>query len=105
MLPPGSPEPVQEIALPLDFKGVAACLWRDPSPTAAIKAPMEPMQLKMMAEPAVAMMCTSCIVQDETMGVTYMDMVTTSVGRVALRSSYMAVHPPRSTIEDVTDLP
>ena len=66
---------------------------------------MESIQPEMMAEPVVAMMCTTRIVQDETMGVTYMDMVTTSMGTVALRSSHMVAHPHRPTIEDVTEPP
>ena len=32
----------------------------------------------------MAMMSTSCLVTDEATGVTYMDTITTSVGRVAL---------------------
>ena len=63
------------------------------------------MQPEIMVEPAIATMCTSNIIQDETMGVTYMDMVTTSVGRVALSSSHMVTCPPGPTTEDVTDLP
>ena len=105
MSQPRSPEPVQEIIPPPGFKVVAACLQRDSLPMATIKAPMEPMQLEMMAEPAVATMCTGHIIQDETTGVTYMDTVTTSMGRVALRSSCLMDHPPRPTIEDATDLP
>ena len=89
-----SPEPVQEIAPPPGFMGVVACLQMDPLPTAAIEAPMEPMQPEIKAEPVVATMCTSCIIQDETMGVTYMDTVTTSMGRVALSSSCMVACPP-----------
>ena len=65
---------------------------------------METIQLQMMAEPAVAMMCTTCIVQDETTGVTYMDTVTISVGRVALGSSCIVANPHRPTIEDITDV-
>ena len=62
------------------------------------------MQPEILAEPAIATMCTSCIIQDETMGVTYMDMVTTSMGRVALSSSQMTTCSPGPTIEDVTNL-
>ena len=85
--------------------GVVACLQWDPSTKAAIKAPMIPMQPEIMVEPVIATMCTSCITQNETMGVTYMDIVTTSVCRVALSSSHMVACPPRPTIEDVTNLP
>ena len=71
---------------------------------ATIEVPMEPMQLSIMVEPAVAAMCTSHIIQDETMRITYMDVVTTSIGRVALSSSCLVVCPPRPTIEDITNL-
>ena len=73
------------------FMGVVACLWRDPLPMAVIKAPMEPMQPEILEEPVIATMCTSCIVQDETMGVTYMDMVTTSMCRLALSSHHVVM--------------
>ena len=53
---------------------------RDPLPVTALKAPVVPLQLEMPIKPAIAMMCTSCIVQDEVMGITYMDTVTTSMG-------------------------
>ena len=105
MSPPKSPKLVQEIAPLPGFMGVVACLWRDSSPMVTIKAPMEPMQLGIMAESAVAAMYTSCIIQDETRGVTYMDTVTTSVGRMALSSSHLVACPPGPTIEDVTNLP
>ena len=44
----------------------------------------------MLVEPMVMTMYAAHIVQDEVTGVTYMDTVTASVGRVALRN-----HPPR----------
>ena len=45
-----------------------ACLQRDPLPATTFEVPLEPMQLEAMVKPTVAMMCTSCIVQDEAMG-------------------------------------
>ena len=71
---------------------------------ATIEAPIEPMQPEILVEPAIATMCTSCIIKDEAMGVTYMDMVTTSMGMVALSSSHVATCSPGLTIEDVTNL-
>ena len=50
----------------------------------ALKAPLEFTQPKVVIEPAVATMCTSPVVQDKASGVSYMEMVTTSVGWVAL---------------------
>ena len=61
-----------------------AYLWRDPLPVTTFEVPPEPLQLEVANEPTVAMMCTSCILQDEAMGMMYMDTVTTSMGQVAL---------------------
>ena len=52
----------------------------DGLPLIASEAPLEPMKPEVIVEPTVAMVCASCIVQDEATGITYMDMVTTSVG-------------------------
>ena len=78
--PPRSPEPMPEFALPPGFKEVMACLQREPLPLTASEVPMEPMQPEVIVEPVVAMVCASHTVQDEAMGITYMDTVTTSVG-------------------------
>ena len=72
--PPRPLEAAQEVAPHPSFKEVTACLQRDPSPATAFKVPPEPLQLEVTIEPAVAMMCTSCIVQDEAMGIIYMEM-------------------------------
>ena len=48
------------------------------------KVPPDPLTLEVILAPAVAMMSTSCIVRDGMTGVTYMDTVTTLVGRVTL---------------------
>ena len=70
----------------------------------ALEVPPESLQLEMTIEPAVATMCTSCIVQDEATGITYMDTITTSVGQVALGGPHLATQTPRPTIEDITNL-
>ena len=54
--------------------------------------------------PTVAMMYATCIVQDEATGVTYMDTVTTLVGRMALGNPCMAANLQGPTVEDITDL-
>ena len=61
-------------------------------------------QQEVMSAPGVATMCTSCIVKDKVMGFTYMDMVTTSVGRVALSGPNRRPQPMGPKIKDVTDL-
>ena len=91
-----SPLPMQEVAPPLGIKEVMACLQRDPLPVTTFEVTLEPKQPEAMVEPTVATMCASHIVQDEAMGITYMDMVTTSVGQVALGSSCLAAHNPQT---------
>ena len=51
------------------------------------------------------MMYATHIVQHEATGITYMAMVTASVGRVALRNPHMVATLPGPTVEDITDLP
>ena len=101
---PGSPEPPHVVALPPGFKKVMACLQEDPSPVIALEVPLEFTQPEVVIEPAVAMMCASHVVQDEASGVTYMEMVTTSMGWVALDSACPVVQNPQLTIRDITNL-
>ena len=56
-----------EVYLPPGFKEVMACLQRDPSHLTASKAPLEPMHPEAIVKPTVAMVCASCILQDEAM--------------------------------------
>ena len=83
---------------------MTACLQRDPLSSTASKAPQEPLQPEAIVEPAVATLCASHIVLDEAMGITYMDMATTFVEQVALRSSCPVAQTPRLIIEDVPNL-
>ena len=55
--------------------------------------------------PIVAMVYTTHMVQDKATMVTYMDMVTALVGRVALRSLHMVAKLQGPTLQDITDLP
>ena len=96
---------MQDVALPVGFKEIMACLQRDLSPATTFEVPLEPTQPETMVKPVVATVCASCIVQDEAMGITYMDTVTTSMGQVALGCSCPAAQTPGLTTEDVTDLP
>ena len=53
--------------------------------------------------PGIASMSSSHIVKGELMGVTYMDTVTTSVGRVTISSLGLEAFSTSPTIEDITD--
>ena len=60
--------------------------------------------IEVILAPAVAMMSTSCIMRDEVLGVTYMDTVTTLVGRVTLSSPKQETSAQGLTIQDIMDL-
>ena len=90
---PGSPKPKPKIVLPLGFTGVSACLMRNLPSSAPIEAPQEIRQPYALVGPTVAMMYTTHIVQDEATGVTYLDTVTTSIGRVALGNPHIGGQP------------
>ena len=57
-----------------------------------------------MLAPGVATMSASNIMKHEATGVTYMDTVTTSVGRVALSGPEQETLAQGPTIQDITDL-
>ena len=61
------------------------------------------MPLELVTAPGIASMSSSCIVRDELTGVTYMDMVTTSIGRVAISGPGQEASPTGPTIEDIMD--
>ena len=102
--PPRFPKPRLEIPHLPDSRELSPACGKIYHPHLPLEPPMETIQPEVMVKPSMATMCTTHIVQDETTGVTYMDTVTTSMGRVALGSSHMVAHSPRPTIEDVTDL-
>ena len=105
---PTSPTRVLDVAWhvtpPPGFQGVTACLRRSPSPKKAHDIPPDPLQITAVLEPTMAMMSASCIIMDEATGVTYMDTITTSVGRVALSGPEQGTPSRGPIIEDITDL-
>ena len=83
-LPTQELEVIQQATLPSSFLGVTVCLRRDQSLEGAHEVTPDPLAVGVMSAPGVVTMSTSHIMKDEVTGVTYMDMETTSVGRVAL---------------------
>ena len=102
---PVSPEPMPKVAPPMGFKGVVDCLLRESPLLALVEAPPEIRQPDMLMEPTVTTMYTTHIIQEKATGVTYMDMVTASVGRMVLRNPCMAATLPGPTVGDITDHP
>ena len=101
--------PVQALAVirpttpPCGFAGVTACLWTPEPSGMASEAPHDTLSLGVVATPKNLHHNISHIIRDEAMGVTYMDMVTTSIGRVALSGPDQEASSQGPTIEDVTN--
>ena len=85
------------------FAGVTACLQMPEPLEMASEVPCGTVSIGVMVTPGISTMSTSCIIRDEATGVTYMDTVTTSIGRVALSSPDSEASSQGPTIEDVTD--
>ena len=90
--------------LPPGFLGVTACLQRAKLTEGVCKVPQDPLMIEVISVPAVATISTSHIVRHEVTGVTYMDTVTTSVGRVTLSGPKQETSAQGPMIQDVTDL-
>ena len=109
MEPMKTPSSLQELEVACQwtptpsFLEVFSCL-RDPLPEEILDTTPIPVAVGMMTAPGVATMSASHVVLDEATGVTYMDMVTTSVGKVTLSSPGGKIPMPGPKIEDVTDL-
>ena len=108
--PHETPSPTQEleviwqVTMTPSFLGVTACLRRDQSPEGVHKVSPNLLAVGVMSAPGVATMSTSHIMKNEVTGITYMDMVTTSVGRVALSGPEQETPAQGPKIEDITDL-
>ena len=61
---------------------------------------MGTMSIGLVMTPGISSVSSSCVVKDNTMGLVYMDTMTTSVGRVILGRSDPNKGP---IIEDITD--
>ena len=85
------------------FLEVTSCL-RDPLPEEILDTTPIPVPVGMMTALGVVNMSASHVVLDEATGVTYLDTITTSVGRVTLSGPEGETPAPGPEIEDVTDL-
>ena len=107
-MPPKPSSPVQALALiwpptlPCSFAGVMACLWTPELVEVSLEVPLGTMPIGVVATPRISTMSMSHIIRDEATGVTYMDTVTTSIGKVALSGPDSEASSLGPTIEDVT---
>ena len=109
VVPPEPTSPLWELevahqwAPTTGFLEVTACL-KSQSPEEVPKTPPVPLKMGMMMTLGVMTMTASCVICDEATGATYLDTVTTSVGRVTLSSPEGEILMPGPMIEDITDL-
>ena len=88
--PPKPSSLVQALALvwlptlPHGFVGETVCLWMLELVEVALEPLLGTMPFQVVVAPRISMVSMSCIMRDEATGVTYMDTVTTSIGRVVL---------------------
>ena len=103
---PASPPPARALALkqpptlPQGFTGVMACLKTPEVMEVGQEMPMGSMSIGLVSTPGISRVSSSCVVQDDTMGLVYMDTIMTSIGRVILSKSGSNKGP---VIEDITD--
>ena len=107
--PPQPSLPTQALVLmwlltPLHgFSRVTTCLWMPELIEVDFEVPVGAMPIGLVAIPLISGVSSSHIVKDEITGITYMDTITTSIGRVAISSPDLEAFPAGPTIEDVTD--
>ena len=85
------------------LQGVTACLQTLELVEVDLEAPMGTMPIALVVTPGIYSMSASHMVKDEVMGITYLDTITTSVGRVALSGPDPEASSTGPTIKDVTN--
>ena len=92
-LPPASPPPARALALrwpptlPQGFARVMACLKTPEVMEVGQEMPVGTMSIGLVMTPSISSVSSSHVVKDDTMGLVYMDTMTTSIGRVILGRS------------------
>ena len=89
--------------LPCGFSGVTACLHTPELIEVDLEVPVGAMPIRLVATPGIPSVSSSCIVKDEITGITYMDTITTSIGRMTLSGPDPEACSTGPTIEDITD--
>ena len=104
--PAKSPLPARTLALvrlptpPHGFARVVACLKTPELVEVDQEMPVGAMSIGMVLNPGLLSVSSSWVVKDDTMGLVYLDTVTTSIRRMVLGSTESSEGP---TIEDIMD--
>ena len=85
------------------FSGVMACLHTPELMEVDLEVPIGAIPIRLIVTPGISSVSSSHIVKDKITGMTYVDTITTSVGRVAISGPDPEAFPMGPTIEDITD--
>ena len=88
---------------PCGFVGVMACLKTLELMKVDQEVPIGTLSMGLVMTPGISSMSSSCIVKDDATGLTYVDTVTTSIGRIILSGPDPNASSMGPTIEDITD--
>ena len=89
--------------LPQGFASVMACLKAPELVEVGQEMPIGPMSIGLVATPGISSVSFTQVIKDDMTGLMYMDMVTTLVRRVVLRTLDPNVSIEGPIIEDITD--
>ena len=87
---------------PRGFTDVTSCLKAPKFVEIDSDMPASPMLIGLVATPGISSISSTRVMKDDTMGLVYMDMVTTSVGQVILSGDSVNSHGGL-VIENITD--
>ena len=88
---------------PCSFAGVTACLKMLELVEVDQELPFDTLSMGLVMTPWISSVSSSCVVKDVTTGLTYVDTVTTSIGRIILSGPDPNTTSTGPTIEDITD--
>ena len=90
---------------PCGFVGVMACLHMLELMELDQEVPGGTLSVGLVLAPGISSISSSCMVKDEATGLTYVDTITTSIGRIVISGDATSLNPnaPGPTIEDITD--
>ena len=86
---------------PCGFAGVMACLKM--LEVIEVDQELPIMSMGLVMTPGISSISSSCVVKDDATGLTYVDTVTTSIGRIILSGPDPNATPMGPTIEDITN--
>ena len=87
---------------PQGFGGVTACLKTPELMEVDQEVPMGTLSMGLVMTPGMSILSSSHVVKDDTTGLTYVDTVTTSIGRIILSGPDPNASSTGPTIEDIT---